>query len=190
MGYLSNESLLVAQAGVFSPLEREIAAAWRVLSTCPVVGYLGFTEVEVRLLGAYREFLSPRSLTGRIDEYWLSIVQGEWYAWIIALHEIYELECFSAMGVNPFDLTQWRENWEPAHLQATVFELHYVRDWARQSGEDVSEIALLLEHPLRKQLPQSHNRDVRAVRHSQGWTVPDEAERQKARRFWSERGKR
>jgi hypothetical protein len=163
------------------PDDHELQAALGVLAQSPVVGYVSFTEAEVRLLGAYRAFVSQ---TGGYESVWSSIVGGDWNAWIYAVHEAAELEALAEMGFNPFDSPTWNSNWQEAHLNAVLEELRFLTQWAAQEGWEAPPLAIERENPERKQYPASHARLIDWLQQSQQWSVPTPAECETASQFW------
>jgi hypothetical protein len=179
--YLRTPQRLLAQTSQVPAVPTsEIQSALTVLSRCPVAGYIAFTEEEVRLIAAYRVFLQQ----GGYEFVWPSIIAGEPMAWPFALHEIEELRVFEERGVSPFDRSAWNQNQAEAHVHATVFELQYLRAWAKQMGMDAHELALEMEHPVRKGT-QQHRHLLSALQTLEGWPSSSDAERQIARAFWN-----
>ncbi len=181
----AEQALLLLAQGIFVPPDEEVEQAKRVLEISPAVGYPAFAEGEVRLIGVYREALSPRMLSGRIDEVWQAIVEDEFYAWLYAVHEAAELQEFANQAVNPFDRVQWNAHWKQPHLRAVLFELQYLRVWARQLGEEVPELALEMQHPIRGGYG-SHKLFVQDVQTQTGWLMPTLSELQAASQFWQQ----
>jgi hypothetical protein len=114
---------------------------------------------------------------------WPEIIRGDPLAWPFAIHEIAELHAFEMAGLNPFDSTAWRQYLREAHLQATSFELQYLCAWAQQLGTSVPELAIEIEHPLRRGTLQ-HDVLINDLKSRQGWTDPTLNERQEAQLFW------
>jgi hypothetical protein len=190
VAYIAHVAKLLEQArSIPSPPEAEIQAACIGLANCPVDGYSPFTEDEVRVLASYREALGPRDLLGRIDHFWHAIVQNEWYAWIYAIHEIVEIHEFEQRHVNPFDMDEWKRYWNAPHLFALLAELAFIRQWAEQLGDNVTELALLREHPMRSQFTITHRQEIAAVQRHRRWPDPTPTELEAAQRFWNKRGK-
>lgn len=177
--------LLPLTKGLIVPPNSEIRAACSILSNSPVAGYPRFIPTEVRLLGIYRETLNPRSLSGRMDDVWIDIVQNEWYAWLYAVHEAGELQAFAEIDVNPFDLSMWKSHWKVPHLRATVGELRFLRGWSRRLGIDVPELAIESEHLLRKGYA-SHVQFIRDLQADQYWSASTSSELEAARQFWQQ----
>jgi hypothetical protein len=111
------------------------------------------------------------------------MVQNAPEAWTIAIHEAKELQAFADRRVNPFDWQAWQTNFQEAHLQALVFELQYLREWARQEGQEIPELALEIENPLRR-MSQDHLTFVQLLQSRNGWASPSDQEKQEARPFW------
>jgi hypothetical protein len=179
--YIAAVDVLTQQAvSITQPAEFEIQAAIRTLSQNPVLVFPRFTESEVRLIGAYRAHLSRGA---SYDPVWRAIVQDAPEAWTIAVHEATELQAFADRQANPFDWQAWQTYFEEAHLQALVFELQYLREWARQDGQEIPELALEMENPFR-QMSRDHRKFVGLLQSRYGWASPSDQEKQEARSFW------
>jgi hypothetical protein len=185
--YLQTQgTLLLFQAASYTtPPASERRAVLSVLQQSPVSGYSAFIDVEVGLLGVYRETLNPRALSGRIDDVWDDMRTGQWYAWLYAIHEAAELQAFADIGHNPFDVVQWRANWKIPHLRATTAELLYLRAWSQQLGMNIPELAIESEHPIRSGYAP-HLKQMQDLQAFHGWPTPTVAERQAAQQFWQQ----
>lgn len=182
--YIPDEAALTLLAWTtFTPPEPEIQAALVVLGRSPVTAFPPMNETETRLIAAYRETLNPRLLTGRMDDVWEAIADGEWYAWLYAVHETAELQEFASGATNPFDRQQWNTNWRNAHLRATLYELRYLRAWANQLGTDAPELALELRHPIRSGFG-AHARHVADLQLLAGFASPTVDELSAAALVW------
>jgi hypothetical protein len=182
-GYLSDPDGALTLSGAFAPPESEIQTVVAFLSVCPVVGYLGFSEAEVRVIGAYRVRFSSAIHPA---EPWRLMLAGEPFGWIMAVHEAVEVEAFLYKGLNPFDRTAWIANYHEPHRQATVRELDFAMTWAVQEGLNTSRVALYLENPILRQtlLPHVHRAAVTSLRQQMGWNEPTASELTEAREFW------
>jgi hypothetical protein len=180
--YIPAAGTLLYQIGhIVMPDDHELQTALGVLSQSPVVGYAQFTEVEIRLLGAYRAFVSQ---AGGYESVWSSIVEGDWNAWIYAVHEAAELQAFADRSINPFDSATWHSNWQEPHLKGVLAELQFLTDWALQEGWAAPPLAIERENPERKQYPTSHARLIDRLQQRQQWLAPTPAECETATRFW------
>ena|SRR5579872_351493 len=165
---------------VASPPEMDVVAARHVLSHSPVGGYPSFTGTEVRLLALYR----VASGGGLADSVWQSIVAARPEAWIYAIHEAIEMQAFTDIGADPFSKAEWRDHLPEAHLRATIYEVQFLRDWARQEGLDAPEVAIAMENPMRNVFPAQHRTLLATLQARQGWLWPTDGERRTAQRFW------
>ena len=179
--YIVAVDILTQQAAsILKPAESEIQASIHTLSQNPVAGFPEFTEAEVRLIGVYRAHLSRGA---SYDPVWRAIVLDAPEAWAIAVHEATELQAFADRQANPFDWQAWQSYFEEAHLQALVFELQYLCEWARQDGQEIPELALEMENPFR-QMSRDHRKFVELLQSRHGWASPSDQEKQEARSFW------
>ena len=177
------ERLTYQARHVVPPPEAEIQQAVRVLSNCPVPGFASFDEAEARLVGIYREYLSPRTINLRRDGIWDAIISDDWYAWIVAVHEAAELQAFAEQGINPFNRDRFNKHLEKAHLRGTVVELRFLCAWAKSLNLDVSELAIETENPIRKQT-KGHPFLLQGLQVENSWATPTSEELALATLLW------
>lgn len=177
-GYIGKARAIIQRA-LIKPTEEEVQRALQVLSSPPVAGYPPFRESEVRAIGAYR-----KTLSGESDFAWKLIVEGDWTAWQVAVHEAAEIHAYEAiLGIDWTDKAQRDAVMEDAHLYATIQELRFLVEWARQEGYDLPELAIEAENPLRKYTRQ-HAEWIQKLRDRYNLPDPTPAQKRMAARFW------
>jgi hypothetical protein len=179
-------------SAMLAPPISEVQTAEVVLSQSPVLSYSSFSTDEVEIIGKYREMLAPRALTNRTDDFWEAIVTDEWYAWLVAVHEAAEVDAFIRIGINPFDSTQLdlysifnNLDFATAHIEASLIELQYIQDWAKQLNRDTSYTALALQHPINKVLNPNYRQFVKTLQTREGWPDPTQQEMDTAGEVWN-----
>jgi hypothetical protein len=173
------EKLWTLASHALLPPELEIDSALRILSRNPVAGYAAFTEKEVRLIAAYRV-----AVGGLADVFWQEIVIGGYMAWAFAVHEARELQAFAEEDLNPYDEAPRKVNLLRMHRAAMVFELQYIRAWARQLGFELPELALERRNPVRRCF-SGQAQDIEAIQSETGWPDPTLDELDRAEQFWT-----
>ncbi len=177
---------------VDTPPQSELQAALRVLAHSPVSGYLPFSSEEVETVGKYRELLAPRRLTHRADDFWNAIVNGEWYAWLVAVHEAAEIDALTRFGINPFDSRQFNAfntfsnpDFTAAHVETSLIELQYIQDWAKQLQYATSLVAIAMQHPINRSLNPTYQQFVKTLQTREGWPDPTQEELDAAIEVWN-----
>ena len=190
--YIQDAERLNSFQTIDTPPQSEIQAAARVLAHNPVVGSLLFSIEVVELVGKYRELLAPRRLTHRIDDFWNAIVSGEWYAWLVAIHEAAEIDALARRGINPFDSRQFNAfntfnnpDFAAAHVEASLIELQYIQEWAKQLQRATSLVAIALQHPINRSLNPNYHQFVKTLQTREGWPDPTQEELNAATEVWN-----